>query len=549
VRRAVVAGVLTLGALMPAAATGDPPPCCQVFGQPSQMTVSHDGRFVYVSDHDATLTLEHNPQTGALGVIDVDEGGGSLQDLSSDGRFLYVASAGSVVWFARDPKSGELTYRGQTSFAGSGYPGDFALSSDGEQAYHTDLYALRVFDRNPQTGKLTQRATLKDGVNGLQMYRPTSLAASPDNRFVYVADAGETDDEAGIVLLARSDAGALSFAGRTTTRASKLRLSPNGGKLFAGSEIFARDQLSGALSNPTSTNLAYVSAESQDVGVDAAFAFTPDWSAAYGVDFYSDSLTQTAGPAFATTKTYRDGDYGIQGLYKPVSVAVSPDGKLVYVAGGVQFRWGNSPRDHGTVAVLRRDPATSDLSFVALFRGQYFDGRPLNAPPPSVVINGGDAYTNDRNVTVTIDLPREGEKVELSNDGGFADSARFPWEYRLQIPWTLASTGPDRLPKAVYARIAETWGAGPAKVYTDDIVLDETAPKVTSARVRSKLLTVKARDARSGVARIQITSDRKHPGRWRRYSKKREWSVGGGTVYVRVRDRARNASHWRKAER
>jgi hypothetical protein len=117
----------------------------------------------------------------------------------------------------------------------------------------------------------------------------------------------------------------------------------------------------------------------------------------------------------------------------------------------------------------------------------------------------------------------------------------------MKVPWTLASTGPDRLPKTAYARLAEQWGGGAGPTYKDDIVLDETAPTVVSARVEASRLTVKAHDARSGVGKVQIAGDRKHPGKWRRYSKGRHYTVDDGRVWVRVRDRAHNRSRWRKA--
>jgi hypothetical protein len=69
--------------------------------------------------------------------------------------------------------------------------------------------------------------------------------------------------------------------------------------------------------------------------------------------------------------------------------------------------------------------------------------------------------------------------VLLSNDGGFAGAQSVP--VTLTIPWTLVSSGPERLPKTVYARFL---GAGNDTAnFTDDIILDETPPTVGGGTV------------------------------------------------------------------
>jgi hypothetical protein len=120
----------------------------------------------------------------------------------------------------------------------------------------------------------------------------------------------------------------------------------------------------------------------------------------------------------------------------------------------------------------------------------------------------------------------------------------------LVFPWTLQSTGPERLPKIVYVR-------GPGGFSGDDIILDETAPvvtavqvlpftagKVAAARVRRRL-RIAARDRTSGVARVQIAGNPRRPGRWFWYGNRVRYPVSGVRVFVRVRDRAGNRSRWR----
>lgn len=175
--------------------------------------------------------------------------------------------------------------------------------------------------------------------------------------------------------------------------------------------------------------------------------------------------------------------------------------------------------------------------------------------PPSVSINGGDNFTDTTDVTLHVTAPRSATTVTVSNDGGFSPSQTFDVADR--IPWTLRSSGADRLPKTVYVR----FDSSPA-VYTDDIILDQTAPEVSRARLSTgdqrhsvgpttdrarRTLRVAATDNRSGVRRLQYNRVRASTGahtlRFRRIVTIRS----GPVVYVRVRDGAGNWSAWRRA--
>lgn len=201
-------------------------------------------------------------------------------------------------------------------------------------------------------------------------------------------------------------------------------------------------------------------------------------------------------------------------------------------------------------------------------------------PPPSVSVNAGGIYTKSTQVTLHLTLPEGASTVTVANDGGFAPSKTFAASTR--IPWTLVSSGADRLPKTVYVRFD---GQGPA--YTDDIILDQTNPGITSASVstvntstvstagravaapagtmptetrggssatvlraglvRTRTLRIRASDNRSGVRRLQYNRARSRVGaktvRYRTPLVIRAWK----TTYVRVRDGAGNWSRWRLA--
>ncbi len=145
--------------------------------------------------------------------------------------------------------------------------------------------------------------------------------------------------------------------------------------------------------------------------------------------------------------------------------------------------------------------------------------------------------------------------MAISNDGGFTGARTVP--VRSRVEWTLDESGPVRIPKTVYARF-DGPGVNSDVPYTDDIILDTTAPRVTdavvvpqgireAARTRpTTLLRVAARDGQSSIRRMRIAVGGKAL-RFRDF--RRAVRIGGlhGNVKVRVRDRAGNWSPWQSA--
>lgn len=176
-----------------------------------------------------------------------------------------------------------------------------------------------------------------------------------------------------------------------------------------------------------------------------------------------------------------------------------------------------------------------------------------------VSINNGDTFTNDRNVEITAVWPTLASDMLVSNDGGFAQAAQRG--VTETVPWTLQSSGPERLPKTVYVRFRGA-PSGDA-TYQDDIILDETAPVVESAssgsgggggnsrvvaksaKTKTKLKIV-ATDQTSGVDSMQITSKTSSPGKLIPYKKSYSYKGKAKKLFVRVTDRAGNVSAWKK---
>lgn len=173
-----------------------------------------------------------------------------------------------------------------------------------------------------------------------------------------------------------------------------------------------------------------------------------------------------------------------------------------------------------------------------------------------ISINNGATYTNDPQVEISVRWPRLASQTYLSNDGGFANAPLLP--VAATLPWMLASSGPERLPKTVYARFVG--GDAGAETYQDDIILDETPPQINSAtfdapggepgagrRPGKVSLRIKAKDKTSGIGGVQVTSNKRKPGKVKKFKSK--ISVPSGSkIYVRVLDKAENKSRWRRAK-
>jgi hypothetical protein len=175
-----------------------------------------------------------------------------------------------------------------------------------------------------------------------------------------------------------------------------------------------------------------------------------------------------------------------------------------------------------------------------------------------VSINEGAQYTNSPDVKLKIVAPGGASGLLVSNDGGFAGA--LPQPVVKELDWKLDSSGPERLPKTVYLRFLTGPFASPN--YTDDIILDERPPVVDSAalaaappaasravsaaKAKTWKVKVKAHDTNSGVGFVQVTANKKKPGKLIKYSKAVKAKSAKRPKFLRARDRAGNFSPWKK---
>ena len=178
---------------------------------------------------------------------------------------------------------------------------------------------------------------------------------------------------------------------------------------------------------------------------------------------------------------------------------------------------------------------------------------PVPAGQLGVTVNNGAQYTNDRQVKVLLRFPATATQVLLSNDGGFLAPRTFA--PAPEVEWTLDSSGPERLPKTVYVRFL--LGGLVSETFTDDIILDETPPTVSSASlagaaaarvaaVKRWTLKLRASDSNSGVAGVQVTASKRKPGKLLGYKRTLRVKSSSRPRFVRAKDVAGNYSAWKK---
>ncbi len=362
------------------------------------VTVSPDGGHVYAAGTlaDAVDVFRRDPTTGELDLVQVLTDGQDRVDgldevrslaLSPDGRNVYVAGYydDAVAVFSREPTTGELTFvqmfkDGVNGVDGLRYASCVTVSPDGGHVYATGLAdsAVAVFQREPATGELTFLEVHRDGQDGVDgLHYAGSVVVSIDGSHVYAAG---TADDAVAVFLRNPATGRLTFVqvlhdGEDGVDgldgASSLAVSPDGGNVYATGPwdkavaVFRRDPATGRL---TSTQVLYD--EQNDVdGLRRAQSVTvsSDGSNVYVTGSGDDSVAvfrrDTTTGKLDFVHVLHDEQGGVDGLDGASSVAVSPDGDHVFVAGP----------DDGALAVFSRDHARRAPYHFALVPGQIVE--------------------------------------------------------------------------------------------------------------------------------------------------------------------------------
>jgi cysteine-rich repeat protein len=327
----------------------------------------------------AELSLREVHRDGVAGVDGIDGPQGLA--LSPDGRDLYVAgsSENALAIFHRDAVTGTLTYvgverNGVNGVSGLGLAQSVALSPDGKHVYVAggNDKAVAVFERNAVNGILTFVEAKVQGVDGVVgLNGAESVIVSPDGKNVYV---GADVSNSVTVFSRNATTGALTFVeskrdgvdgvdGLRKTRS--VAVSSDGKNVYsAGSlddavAVFGRDETTGTLT--------YLQLLKDDTdGIDGlararAVAVSHDGRHVYvaaGTDDAIAIFARDAATGLLTFHGFLAKRLGTRGLDNAQSVVVSEDGMRAYVASSVDQ----------SVAAFARDPVTGDLTFIDMLR-------------------------------------------------------------------------------------------------------------------------------------------------------------------------------------
>ncbi|HEX5909732.1 MAG TPA: hypothetical protein VFY44_04510, partial [Thermoleophilaceae bacterium] len=423
------AGAWALGALLaavialPADARGQGPflpyQGPDTWRSPGGIAVSPDGRNVYVSGRQGLLTLERNAVDGSLklGTWRVDPyggtGGGVL--MAPDGSSVYVVRQDEsdakppVKAFRRAPDGGLTAIDVDDSRQRNIEPTGAGISPLGDRVFAPNSYrGIGLYLRAP-TGELRLTGEVPiPSPQGPSVHEPMVMDSAGR---LYVGLGFETSEIG--VFEPVGDSIELVQRVPCFCGSRGMTITTSGRRLVVGAAwralAFERDPVTGRLGPMV-----------DGYGSGGGLGWQARPLATHGQSMYmldEDSVHETrfTDTRWQVLRTWRNGVGGANGLDDPRALAVSPDGRNVYVASGSRYGDDGPP---GTVAVFARDPATGALSFTSLFTG------PHPEPGANLRINGGARYTNSRDVRVTArSVDKAG--VVLSNDPGFLGSKYF----------------------------------------------------------------------------------------------------------------------------
>ncbi len=355
--------------------------------------------------------------------------GVSTLALSPDGNHVYVAADNSgfplASVFARSIGTGRLTFVQSVGTGGPGRPESMVLSPDGANLYIANAPdiapesgSITVYAREIDGGRISLLGVEDEGLSG----DPVSIAVSPDGRHVYVA---QRSDSSIAVFERAPDTGALMFietqrdgaGGIEGLRgAASVAISPDGSHVYAAGQsddavsVFSRNAETGALE--------FVLAQIDGVGGSdslenvASVAVSPD-----GRHLYVSSPTEGSLGVFE-----RDAATGAltfvqkerpAGSSQPSLVAASFGGAYVYAAGG-------------TIKAFSRDVETGTLTLLQT----GINGSPSLGSPQSIAISPGDGYVyavfRDALAVVAVDVDEDGDGLTLAEEVAAGTSDQDP---------------------------------------------------------------------------------------------------------------------------
>ena len=455
--------------------------------QARSVTVSPDGNHVYAtgrSDHSVTV-FSRDLSSGVLTYVEVhkDGVGGNFGlerpysvNVSPDGNHVYVSSWGdaALTVFVRNKSTGSLTFVESQMDGSGGVDGldaanHVTVSPDGNHVYTTGFLddSVGVFSRNSSTGT---SATVTGLTNGTSY----TFTVSATNGGLTTGSASGPSNSITPATVPGAPTGVTSTGGPgTTATISWTPPASNGGSPITLYTVTSSPDNLTATATGTSTTLTGFTygteytftvtatnsagtgpaSDSSNPGTFVTYPGAPTGVSATGgngqatVSWTPPSFnggapitryTITSSPGGVTTSenvtgiTYvemqKDGENGVDGIDDASDVAVSPDGKHVYVT---------SLSDHA-VAVFSRNLSTGALTYVEMQKDGVNNVDGLHsASSVKVSPDGSHVYVvgaNDHAVAVFLRNSSAGRLtyLEVHKDGvNGVDGLRYPADIEL----------------------------------------------------------------------------------------------------------------------
>lgn len=428
---------------------------CDGLGGASDLVVSPDGRHVYISGatDSGVAAFSREIASGSLTFVSYNlDGAGTATTtvmdglagaralaMSADGRHLYVAgeTEDAVAIFARTVSTGTLTYVTNIKDGVGGSDGlngvqDILVSRDGLNLYSagTTDKAIGAFARDAESGTVTFIGKLTFNESGVDAIDDvTSLAEHPNGMFI-ITTGTSTGVSASLGIFSRNvSSGSLTYREVIEDNNGAIDGIDGGSHaLFSwdGLNMYVAGKMDDDISSFTWNMLkigeatyerSYVDGDT-NIGQMAGASGTA--VSADGRSVYVVSATDTSIEVFSRDletgsltwlEVFTEGSGGVTGMTGALAVAVSHDGRNVYVAG----------TDNN--AVFNRDNNSGRLTFSTSFTAQVGQGGGAGITASA---DGRNVYITGATDNSIAQFDRDADTGALSYNTAYTDSNGAP---------------------------------------------------------------------------------------------------------------------------